>query len=124
MPEVPKARSQQKGSVVVAQHRLSGISALMALTDLGFSSVAAGAIARRRAVVALLEKTQADKRALTRMHQLRREFGSGPVELAIPGRRFIIILEPADVQRVLDETPDPFHPASWEKRHALEKFQP
>jgi hypothetical protein len=75
-------------------------------------------------VVGLLERAQADKRAIRRMQTLRRRFGRGPVELAIPGRRIVVPLEPADVGRVLAETPTPFHPASWEKRYALKKFQP
>lgn len=45
-------------------HRLTGAEALMALIDLGASSVAAGVIARRRPVVRLLERTQADSRAV------------------------------------------------------------
>jgi cytochrome P450 len=58
------------------------------------------------------------------MHRLRRQFGSGPVELVIPGRRFIVILDPEDVGRVLDGAPTPFHPANLEKRKALQWFQP
>ena len=104
--------------------RLTGASALRTLTDLAGASIAAGVIARRRPVVGLLERVQADNRAIRRMQQLRRRFGKGPVELVIPGRRIVVLLEPADVGRVLAETPTPFHPASWEKRHALEKFQP
>src|SRR4051812_12704591 len=79
---------------------------------------------RRRAVVGLLERIQADHRAVDRMHALRRRYGSGPVELVLPGRRLIVPLDPQDVGRVLDGSPTPFHPASWEKRRALEKFQP
>lgn len=75
-------------------------------------------------MVGLLERVQADRRALSRIRSLREQFGSGPVELVLPGRRFIVILDAEDVGRVLAETPDPFHPASWEKRRALEKFQP
>ena len=59
------------------------------------------------------------------MQQLRGQFGRGPVELVIPGRRIVVPLAAEDVGRVLAETAaTPFHPASWEKRQALEKFQP
>jgi cytochrome P450 len=58
------------------------------------------------------------------MKQLRKEFGRGPVELMIAGRRMLVILDPDDVARVLDNAPDPFHPANLEKRKALEWFQP
>lgn len=67
---------------------------------------------------------QADSRAVQRMQQLRHEFGRGPVELAVPGRRMVVILDPEDVGRVLTEAPTPFHPANTEKRKALQWFQP
>jgi cytochrome P450 len=104
--------------------RLTGMRAAAALTDLGFASIAAGVLARRRPVVRALEKIQADARAVQRMKQLRREFGRGPVELVIPGRRVVIVLDPEDVGRVLTQAPTPFHPANREKRKALEWFQP
>lgn len=111
-------------TTVDAAHRLTGLPALRALIDLAGASVAAGPIARRKLTVGLLERRQADRRALDRLHALRAEHGSGPVELVLPGRRFIIPLEPRDVGRILDGSPTPFHPASWEKRRALEQFQP
>ncbi|WP_228792213.1 cytochrome P450 [Nocardia farcinica] len=109
-----------------AEHgrRLDGTRAVAALTDLGFAAIAAGVIARRRPVMGLLEKAQADSRALQRMRQLRREFGAGPVELVVPGRRIVVLLDPGDVGRVLAEAPTPFHPANREKRAALRQFQP
>src|SRR4051794_29249055 len=58
------------------------------------------------------------------MRALRRQFGRGPVELVLPGRRILVLLDPEDVGRVLDEAPDPFHPANREKRKALQWFQP
>ncbi|MFC7672638.1 cytochrome P450 [Mycolicibacterium sp. GCM10028919] len=103
---------------------MTGAAALATLTDLGLSSIAAGVLARRRPVVRVLERAQADTRAGQRLQQLRRQFGRGPVELVIPGRRFIVILDPQDVGRVLDGAPTPFHPANLEKRKALQWFQP
>lgn len=109
----------------IADHnRITGVSALAVLADLAGASIAGGAIMRRRPVVGLLERIQADRRSIDRIRQLRRKYGSGPVELVLPGRRLIVLLDPGDVGRVLDATPTPFHPASWEKRRALEKFQP
>lgn len=58
------------------------------------------------------------------MKRLRKEFGRGPVELMVAGRRMLVILDPEDVGRVLDHAPEPFHPANLEKRKALEWFQP
>ncbi|QNI05508.1 cytochrome P450 [Mycobacterium kubicae] len=104
--------------------RLTGPRALTTLFDLGFSSIAAGVLARRRPVIRLLEGMQADERAVKRIHQLRGEFGPGPVEVVIPGRRMVVIVDPDDVARVLDGSPTPFHPANLEKRKALQWFQP
>lgn len=100
------------------------MQAAATLMDLGSSSIAAGVIARRRPVVRVLERMQADARAVQRMQKLRREFGSGPVELVLPGRRMVVVLDPEDVGRVLAQAPTPFHPASLEKRKALQWFQP
>lgn len=109
-------------SSLESPHRLTGLSAVAALVDLAGASVAAGPIARRKLTVGLLERRQADRRAVQRLHSLRREHGAGPVELVLPGRRFIIPLDPRDVGRILEGCPTPFHPASWEKRRALEQF--
>lgn len=100
------------------------MAAVATLTDLGFSSIAAGVIARRRPVVRLLEKMQADERAVRRLQLLRQRYGAGPVELVIPGRRILVVIDPADVARVLDGAPDPFHPANREKRKTLQWHQP
>ncbi|WP_280269482.1 cytochrome P450 [Nocardia wallacei] len=105
-------------------HRITGPRAGAVLADLGFAAVASGVIARRRRVMGLLERFGADRRAVARIRRLRGEFGSGPVELALLGRRVIVILDPADVGRVLEGAPTPFHPASREKVAALRQFQP
>jgi cytochrome P450 len=104
--------------------QLTGAMAITALADLGLASIAAGVIARRRPVVRLLERTQADSRAVQRIHALRGHFGAGPVELSVPGRRILVILDPDDVGTVLDASPFPFDPANREKRQALQQFQP
>lgn len=104
--------------------RIRGVRALRVLVDLGFAPVAAGVIARRRRVMGLLERGQADTRALTRMRRLRDEFDRGPVELDLGVRRVVVVTDPDDVGRVLAESPGPFHPANKEKLAALRQFQP
>jgi len=105
-------------------HRLHGAQALATLVDLGFPAIASGVIARRPPVLGLLERMQADERAGKRMRRLRSEFGRGPVELVIPGRRIVVVTDPEDVGAVLAQAPEPFHPANREKRKALQWFQP
>lgn len=108
----------------VPAHRLTGLRAATALVDLGFPALSAGVIARRRSVLGVLERIRADERAARRWDRLRTEFGRGPVELVVPGRRVIVILDPEDVGRVLAGAPTPFDPANREKRAALGQFQP
>ncbi|MBB5916028.1 cytochrome P450 [Nocardia transvalensis] len=105
-------------------HKVFGVRAAAILADLGLAAVTSGVIARRRRTMGLLERLQADRRAVTRMRQLRREYGRGPIELVLPGRRVVVLLDPADVGTVLRDAPEPFHPANREKFAALRQFQP
>jgi hypothetical protein len=56
---------------------------------------------------------QADSRAVVRMKRLRHEFGRGPVELVIPGRRMVIVLDPEDVGHVLAARRHRFIRPTW-----------
>ena len=85
---------------------------------------AKGAIIRRPGPVALAERLDLDRRAVRRVQRLRATYGAGPVLLKIPIRRQAILLAPGDVRRVLDGAPEPFSPASSEKRAALGHFEP
>jgi len=73
----------------------------------------------------MAERLNLDAAGVDEMQNLRRKYGAGPVQLQLfPGRRVAILLAPDDVHRVLSETPEPFSPASMEKRGALNHFQP
>jgi cytochrome P450 len=104
--------------------KITGVRAVRVAAELGFAAIAAGVIVRRPLIMAGLERVQADAAALRVAQQLRREFGRGPVELVLPGRRIVVVLHPEDVGRVLAESPDPFTPANREKKAALSPFQP
>jgi cytochrome P450 len=83
-----------------------------------------GVIVRRPAMVRLAESTNADAKAVALLQDLRRRYGRGPLRLRLPGRRMVVILSPEHVHRVLGESPDPFTPATKEKRAALSHFEP
>lgn len=83
-----------------------------------------GVIVRRPSQVAALERIDADKRAVELMQDLRRKYGQGPLRLRMPGRSAVLILSPEHVHRVLEESPEPFHPATREKKAALAHFEP
>jgi len=87
-------------------------------------AVAKGAIIRRPKVVGLAERFALDRRAVQRMQKLRNKYGEGPLMLRLPIRKQAVVLAPAHVHRVLNESPDPFSPASTEKRAALSHFEP
>lgn len=117
-------RTDSSASMSKQISKVSGVRAVRLLTLLAGPSVLAGAIARRRSTLPLLEKAQADGTTPELVSQLRREFGRGPLLLDLPGRRVVVILDSGDALRVLDETPDSFTPANREKVAALGGFQP
>ncbi|GAA2038842.1 hypothetical protein GCM10009720_19100 [Yaniella flava] len=89
------------------------------------SPVIKGPIIRRPNAVNLAERFDADAAGVDEMKRLRAKYGDGPVQVRLtPGRRVALLLNPDDVHRVLNETPEPFSPASLEKRGALNHFQP
>lgn len=92
--------------------------------DVFAPAVAKGAIIRRPKVVGLAERFALDRRAVQRMQKLRNKYGEGPLMLRLPIRKQAVVLAPAHVHRVLNESPDPFSPASTEKRAALSHFEP
>jgi len=85
---------------------------------------AKGVIIRRPTVVAMAEQLDLDRRAVQRMQKLRNKYGQGPLMLPLPIRKQAVVLAPEHVRRVLDESPEPFSPASSEKRAALSHFEP
>jgi cytochrome P450 len=85
---------------------------------------AKGVIIRRPGAVGLAERWQLDTRAVQRMQKLRNKYGQGPLMLPLPIRKQAVVLSPEHVYRVLNESPDPFSPASSEKRAALSHFEP
>ena len=93
------------------------------LTDVVLPTFGKGVILRRPAVVALAERFDLDHRAVRRMQALRRRYGGGPLMMDLLGRKVAVLLEPEHVRRVLDGTPEPFSPASNEKRSALGHFE-
>jgi cytochrome P450 len=94
------------------------------MLDVAMPLMARGVIVRRPPVVGLLDRADADRRAVRRMQKLRARYGPGPLLLRAPGREIAVVLSPEHVHRVLAESPDPFTPANREKRGALSHFQP
>ncbi len=85
---------------------------------------AEGAVSRRRWVSRLAAWTDADGRAARVLQRLAARHGTGPLTVRLPGRLLAVVLDPADVQRLLVGSPSPFTPASRDKVGALAHFQP
>lgn len=83
-----------------------------------------GILIRRRSMVRVSAGLDLDNAAVARMQALREAYGDGPVLIRNPIRPQALLLASSDVQRVLNQTPDPFSPASSEKRAALAHFEP
>ncbi|WP_226924902.1 cytochrome P450 [Georgenia satyanarayanai] len=102
---------------------MSPPDAARALLNVLLPMAAGGAIARRPRVMGVAQRLDLDSRAVREMQRLRDRYGAGPVQV-LPGRGMALVLDPGDVHRVLNGSPQPFSPASREKRGALGHFQP
>ncbi|MGZ3146000.1 cytochrome P450 [Lentzea chajnantorensis] len=87
-------------------------------------TLAKGVIVRRPGVMALADKVQSDSTAIDTMRHLRDRYGPEPVRLRVTGRSVAVLVDPADVGRLLRESPEPFALATREKKAALRHFQP
>jgi len=83
-----------------------------------------GILIRRPTMEAAAERFGFDTGAVKAMQRLRRSYGTGPIQLKIPGRPQLVLLHPADVMHVLQRTPRPFRADTKEKRAALNHFEP
>lgn len=86
--------------------------------------VVQGAIVRRPRVTPLADRVRADERGVVTLRALADRYDRRPVLVSLGPRRLLVPLHVDDARTVLDRSPDPFSPASAEKRGALHHFQP
>jgi cytochrome P450 len=86
--------------------------------------VVQGAIVRRPRMTAWAERHQTDRTARAVLTDLRARHGGAPLVVRLGTRRLVVVTEPDDVRRLLEGSPEPFTPATKEKRAALAHFQP
>lgn len=94
------------------------------VSDVFLPNIAKGPIIRRPKIVAMAQRLRLDERSVRRMKELHTTYGQGPLLPRIPFRKQAVVLTPEHVHDVLNHSPDPFSPASDEKRAALAHFQP
>lgn len=104
--------------------KTSAIETVQVLRDVQGPMIAKGPIIRRPKVVAASERFDLDGRAVRRVQTLIEKYGRGPLMLNVPGRKMALVLDPDDVHRVLEESPEPFATAESLKRSALKHFEP
>ncbi|AXV17738.1 cytochrome (plasmid) [Neorhizobium sp. SOG26] len=102
----------------------SRLDTLKVLTRIVLPTFGKGVIIRRPAVEGLAERFNLDLTAVRLMQQLRRKHGPAPLLLKIPFRPQLLLLDPRDVELVLSQSPEPFSPATKEKRAALNHLEP
>lgn len=103
---------------------LSARDSLRVVRDVLGPMVAQGAIIRRPRVTGWAERRQVDARGRATLAALRDEHGGSPLRLSLGPRTLVLVTEPGDVHRLLQDSPVPFTPASREKKGALRHFQP
>lgn len=129
-PRVTPSQPARRGGRVSTVHtgllpRATTPELLGILAGIIGPTLAKGVIIRRPYMVALAEWLDLDRRAVRRMQRLRDKYVQGPLLLGpVWERYYALLLSPAHVKRVLDDSPDPFATASSEKIAALSHFEP
>ncbi|MEC5198341.1 cytochrome P450 [Arthrobacter sp. PL16] len=87
-------------------------------------TLAEGPVIKRPRAVGLAARLELDSKAVAIMRKVHGKYPDGPLMLKLPIRKQAVVLAPEDVETVLAQSPDPFSPASSEKKAALSHFQP
>ncbi|MFL5865135.1 MAG: cytochrome P450 [Solirubrobacteraceae bacterium] len=94
------------------------------LADVLVPLVAEGLIIRRPRTLNLLDRWDAQRRAVRRLQRLHDRYGPGPVPLGLPGRSMAIVVSADHARSILHRTPHGFAADNREKRAALSRFEP
>src|SRR5690349_20420363 len=119
VPELPVDRPATPDRPVTT---LGVLDTLRVLGAVVAPTLATGVIKRRPRLMWLTERLGLDCRAVATTSRLRDRHGGAPVAIRVPGRSFVLPLSEVDAGRVLAGMPDPFSPATIEKRAALRHF--
>ncbi|KAK0704223.1 cytochrome P450 [Apiosordaria backusii] len=98
---------------------------LRVLNGVVIPTLAKGGVIKRRPIAeGFAQHHGLDTAAVKLLQDLRRKYGSGPLAVPISLRPQLLILDPKDAAKVLDETPIPFGTETKEKRSVLSHFEP
>ncbi|WHT15921.1 cytochrome P450 [Crossiella sp. CA-258035] len=104
--------------------RLSTVDTAKVVANVLVPILVRGAVIRRPRAAAWAQRLDLDRRAVRLLTRLRERYGDAPLRLRLPGRDLVLPLDSSDAHEALARSPEPFSPASLEKRHALGQFQP
>jgi cytochrome P450 len=94
------------------------------LLDVFLPTAAKGPLIRRPKAEAVAERLGLDDRAVRRMAKLAGKYPKGPLMLRLPRHQQAVVLHSEHLHHVLANSPEPFSPASSEKKAALAHFEP
>ena len=83
-----------------------------------------GLFRRRRAAVAAATRAGVDGHAVGLLRGMARGHGGGPVWVRVVKEPALLLLDPADIERALDGSPEPFAADPKPKRDGMVAFQP
>ena len=83
-----------------------------------------GIFRRRRQAVRAATTANLDGKAVGLLEGMSRSYGGGPVRVKVARDDAVLLLDPADVERVLEGSPDPFAADPEAKRNGMVHFQP
>ena len=87
-------------------------------------NAAQGIFSRRRAAVAVATRAGVDGQAIALLRGMAKRHGRRPVRVRILTGEAVLLLDPRDVERVLDASPEPFASDPPAKRDGMVTFQP
>lgn len=87
-------------------------------------NAAQGIFSRRRAAVAVATRAGVDGQAIALLRGMAERHGRRPVRVRILSAEAVLLLDPLDVERVLDASPEPFASDPPAKRDGMVAFQP
>ena len=83
-----------------------------------------GIFRRRAAAVRVASRADVDRWAVGLLSAMRRNHDGGPLWVRVVRDRALLMLDPADIHRVLDGSPEPFASDPEAKRKGMSQFQP
>jgi cytochrome P450 len=125
LEEPTEATRQSAGSETVGRMNVaSSADCVRCFLTIVLPTWVQGIFRRRPMATALVGRGKLDFKSIQLLRRLRRKYGDGPLVIRGPFKSYALLLSARDAAHVLQNAPQPFSPASREKRTALSHFEP